>query len=65
MFAIFRKRAEKLSKDFDKLQKQATALVMRAQAHIEESHRAIDVLQEEIVESQFVIEAISDGSVLD
>lgn len=64
-FTIFRKRADKLSTDYEKLQKQAVALVLRAQSHIEESLGAIDTLQEEIVESQFVIEALADGSLLD
>jgi hypothetical protein len=39
--------------------------VLRAQSHIEESLGAIDTLQEEIVEPQFVIEALADGSLSD
>ena len=58
MFAIFRKRAGKLSADLEALKNQAAVIVQRAEAHISGARQVINILSQEINEAQGVIDAI-------
>ena len=58
MFAIFRKRAAKLSGDLEKLRKQEDALIERADAHIEQTRELGTILYREMEEAQQVIDKI-------
>jgi hypothetical protein len=58
MFAIFRKRAGKFSAELEALQKQAEAIVQRAEAHISGARQVINILSQEIDQAQKVIEAV-------
>jgi hypothetical protein len=58
MFAIFRKRAGKLSADLKALQKYAAGIVQWAEAHISGARQVINILSQEIDEAQKVIDSI-------
>jgi len=48
MFAIFRKRASKLSADLEALQDYAAGIIQRAEAHISGARQVINILSQEI-----------------
>ena len=58
MFAIFRKRAGKLSDNLEALKNQAAGIVRRAEAHISGARHVINILSQEIDEAQKVIDTI-------
>ena len=59
MFAIFRKRAGKLSAKLDTLRKKEAALAVRAVDHINAAHQVMEVLAQEVNEAQLVIDEIA------
>jgi hypothetical protein len=65
MLAIFRKRSRKFESELGELKAKAVSLVLRAADHQEKAHQVIETLEREIDESQYVIDMIQYGSILD